>query len=234
MSDTAGLHSESVSRESSVDAHGNPHDPNDRSSAPLAALTPSLAQGAQAEDRDPSGPRFLRACDNCRRRKVKCNGERPSCSHCRRVDAPCHYSVKPKSRRMWKCLETPEVSAAPAGAAVSAAAGDKRIADSTTAKLLARVETMERLLMQRSGLNSPRMPAGFSAVPGGDDGAAGAASAMAHMPAQAGQQADTGYPHAAAGGGAGGAQFHSGPSGGAAGMRFHGGSDAPSRRDSEG
>ncbi|KAJ2136029.1 hypothetical protein IW137_005594, partial [Coemansia sp. RSA 1287] len=171
MSDTTG-HSTSVSRESSVGAHT--HGTYAASNTPLASmLRPQSIQNAQPDDHDSSSPRFLRACDNCRRRKVKCDGVRPSCNHCRRVDAPCHYSVKPKSRRMWKCLETPEVGAPQVGSSGSAAVVDKQSADSTTAKLLARVETMERLLMQRNGVNSPRVP-----VVGADDASSVAGTSM--------------------------------------------------------
>ncbi|KAJ2748989.1 hypothetical protein H4S06_004770, partial [Coemansia sp. BCRC 34490] len=124
--------------------------------------------------------RYLKACDNCRRRKVKCDGVRPSCGHCNRVDAPCHYSIKPKSRRMWKCLEASgnsnsningssnsgmAVSGVAAGAATVPGSGHilnnengRSALDDTTARLLARVETMERLLMQRSGTANPQRP----------------------------------------------------------------------------
>ncbi|KAJ2810881.1 hypothetical protein H4S07_002415, partial [Coemansia furcata] len=109
--------------------------------------------------------RYLRACDNCRRRKVKCDGVRPSCGHCNRVEVPCHYSIKPKSRRMWKCLEDPDGT--PATLSASAEARPSRASaphtdgsqvDDTTAWLMARVETMERLLMQRNIGSSPRIP----------------------------------------------------------------------------
>ncbi|KAI8323334.1 hypothetical protein GQ54DRAFT_258360, partial [Martensiomyces pterosporus] len=59
--------------------------------APNKASQDSSGGGADAL-------RYLRACDNCRRRKVKCDGGKPSCAHCRRVGASCHYSIKPKSR----------------------------------------------------------------------------------------------------------------------------------------
>ncbi|KAJ1902719.1 hypothetical protein LPJ81_003451 [Coemansia sp. IMI 209127] len=142
---------------------------------PLALLGADNKAGRQqqdtAESADALSERFLKACDNCRRRKVKCNGVRPSCGHCTRVDAPCHYSIKPKSRRMWKCLEaSPGMTggartvAAAAAAPYDVASGSSHILtnenksglDDTTARLLARVETMERLLMQRSGANPPR------------------------------------------------------------------------------
>ncbi|KAJ2398666.1 hypothetical protein GGI23_003113, partial [Coemansia sp. RSA 2559] len=143
---------------------------------PLASLGADNMAGRQqgtAESADASSERFLKACDNCRRRKVKCNGVRPSCGHCTRVDAPCHYSIKPKSRRMWKCLEASPgmaggartvAAAAVAATPYDTASGSSHILtnenksglDDTTARLLARVETMERLLMQRSGANLPR------------------------------------------------------------------------------
>ncbi|KAJ2119202.1 hypothetical protein IW147_006051 [Coemansia sp. RSA 720] len=193
MSDTTGQHSTSVSRESSVGTL-NSHGTYAASNTPLASMLHSQSpQNAQPDDRDSSSPRFLRACDNCRRRKVKCDGVRPSCSHCRRVDAPCHYSVKPKSRRMWKCLETPEVGPPQVGSSGSAAVVDKQSADSTTAKLLARVETMERLLMQRNGVNSPRVPV----VSADDAGNVGGAM----FPTHSGHHADSVFT---------GAQFHAG------------------------
>ncbi|KAJ2005786.1 hypothetical protein GGI04_002112 [Coemansia thaxteri] len=136
------------SRESSAEAPGGPE-----------------AQAATSTGRGSGSVRYLRACDNCRRRKVKCDGVRPSCGHCNRVEVPCHYSIKPKSRRMWKCLESSE-SASTAGPVASGRMSsgslvqpaDKSQADDTTARLLARVETMERLLMQRNGMSSPRVP----------------------------------------------------------------------------
>ncbi|KAJ2788264.1 hypothetical protein GGI15_000069 [Coemansia interrupta] len=132
--------------------------------------------------------RYLRACDNCRRRKVKCDGGKPACAHCTRVDAPCHYSIKPKSRRMWKCLEVDsgvssstasgKTGAAAGGAgAVGAVSSDRGAVDDTTARLLARVETMERLLMQRNSVNSPRIHSGLGIHD--DVGAASSATSAA-------------------------------------------------------
>ncbi|KAJ1994254.1 hypothetical protein GGI25_003437 [Coemansia spiralis] len=120
-----------------------------------------------------SSVRYLRACDNCRRRKVKCDGIRPACGHCTRVDAPCHYSIKPKSRRMWKCLETPGAASVPSSSTTTVPGHilnneNKTTLDDTTAKLLARVETMERLLMQRNGINPPRVAQ--PAIPADDSG----------------------------------------------------------------
>ncbi|KAJ2804853.1 hypothetical protein H4R20_002337 [Coemansia guatemalensis] len=156
------------SRESSADAHDVPNTTGGRKHR-RASTASSTAEGSSGRKNAKSGtpeegdsPRYLRACDNCRRRKVKCDGVRPACGHCRRVDTPCHYSIKPKSRRMWKCLETPEGADA-AGAGAKTAAGEASAKDDNTAKLLARMETMERLLMQRTGVNLPR------ASTGGDD-----------------------------------------------------------------
>ncbi|KAJ2847073.1 hypothetical protein IWW36_004037, partial [Coemansia brasiliensis] len=173
MAEETGRHSQSLSRESSADVHGNSFVSTGPVQGSHGTAVTDNTHTTQSNKKDAGGVRYLRACDNCRRRKVKCDGVRPACSHCRRVEVPCHYSIKPKSRRMWKCLETPESSTI-SGAAASVAAGDKKALDETTAKLMARVETMERLLMQRNGINSPRIPAGLGAM--GDDMAAGASS----------------------------------------------------------
>ncbi|KAI9479218.1 hypothetical protein IWW42_000475 [Coemansia sp. RSA 1085] len=196
MSEEIGRHSQSLSRESSADVHGNSFASTGAAQGSHGTTVTDNTQTAQLNKKDAGAVRYLRACDNCRRRKVKCDGVRPSCSHCRRVEVPCHYSIKPKSRRMWKCLETPESSAA-SGATASAGASDKKALDETTAKLMARVETMERLLMQRNGVNSPRIPAGLGAM--GDDIAANviANSGSAQLSLQSGQRsgsrADSGY-----------------------------------------
>ncbi|KAJ2040831.1 hypothetical protein H4S03_000776 [Coemansia sp. S3946] len=144
---------ESSSRESSVDVP----------MMSTGADGSSTSKARSSTSRSTGSVRYLRACDNCRRRKVKCDGVRPSCGHCNRVEVPCHYSIKPKSRRMWKCLEDPDgtpaaLSAEARPSRASAPHNDGSQADDTTAWLMARVETMERLLMQRNIGNSPRIP----------------------------------------------------------------------------
>ncbi|KAJ1800968.1 hypothetical protein LPJ59_000669, partial [Coemansia sp. RSA 2399] len=63
------------------------------------------------DDRDNEGdetqskqPRLMRACDNCRRKKVKCNGTRPSCTHCTRMKLACHYSPLVRKKRTRRSL----------------------------------------------------------------------------------------------------------------------------------
>ncbi|KAJ2412556.1 hypothetical protein GGI10_003608, partial [Coemansia sp. RSA 2530] len=158
-------HDEGSSRESSVDVP---------MMSPAADNSGTSIKAGPSSSRSTGSVRYLRACDNCRRRKVKCDGVRPSCGHCNRVEVPCHYSVKPKSRRLWKCLEdangTPTAaSAEPRPSRASTLHNDGSPADDTTAWLMARVETMERLLMQRNIGNSPRLPQPASA---NDDSAA--------------------------------------------------------------
>lgn len=57
-------------------------------------------------------PRLRKACDFCRRSKVKCTGESP-CSRCSQLDVPCQYGHttrmgKPKGCRNKKTIETLE------------------------------------------------------------------------------------------------------------------------------
>ncbi|ORX90001.1 hypothetical protein K493DRAFT_288603, partial [Basidiobolus meristosporus CBS 931.73] len=42
--------------------------------------------------------RTSRACDICRRKKVKCDGLKPSCSNCSTLGSKCTYLDKPKKR----------------------------------------------------------------------------------------------------------------------------------------
>ncbi|KAI9226056.1 MAG: nuclear protein, partial [Piptocephalis tieghemiana] len=39
-----------------------------------------------------------RACDTCRRRKVRCDGESPVCSNCKSVQASCTYNDTARKR----------------------------------------------------------------------------------------------------------------------------------------
>jgi len=43
--------------------------------------------------------RIRQACLNCRRKKVRCTGEKPTCSFCTRLSQECVYA---EDRRSWK------------------------------------------------------------------------------------------------------------------------------------
>ncbi|KAJ2346367.1 hypothetical protein GGF43_005003, partial [Coemansia sp. RSA 2618] len=43
--------------------------------------------------------RLLQSCDSCRRRKIRCSGEKPLCSSCVRYQETCHYSPLATPRR---------------------------------------------------------------------------------------------------------------------------------------
>ncbi|KAJ1887063.1 hypothetical protein LPJ66_009313, partial [Kickxella alabastrina] len=42
--------------------------------------------------------RVSRACDRCRRKKVKCDGKRPICTHCEAINGSCTYLDATKKR----------------------------------------------------------------------------------------------------------------------------------------
>ncbi|KAJ1984741.1 hypothetical protein H4R33_004264 [Dimargaris cristalligena] len=47
---------------------------------------------ATSTDAAPKRKRLNQACDGCRRKKVRCDGERPNCRNCRRQQMPCVYN----------------------------------------------------------------------------------------------------------------------------------------------
>ncbi|CAN9356267.1 unnamed protein product [Alternaria alternata] len=61
---------------------------------PLRPLRPAAARPrneplpTQPRDRVPS------ACDQCRTRKIKCDGERPACIECTKRSTSCHYATR--------------------------------------------------------------------------------------------------------------------------------------------
>ncbi|KAJ2357243.1 hypothetical protein GGF43_001582 [Coemansia sp. RSA 2618] len=73
---------------------------------PLQADTPNIDHGGETADEAASGylslhskrQRISRACDRCRRKKVKCDGRRPICTHCEAIDGSCTYLDATKKR----------------------------------------------------------------------------------------------------------------------------------------
>ncbi|KAJ2079811.1 hypothetical protein H4R24_003511 [Coemansia sp. RSA 988] len=53
----------------------------------------------QEDDGQNKQQRLMRACDHCRRKKVKCNGAKPACTHCLRMRLECHYSPLVRKKR---------------------------------------------------------------------------------------------------------------------------------------
>ncbi|KAL4905641.1 hypothetical protein BDW74DRAFT_178009 [Aspergillus multicolor] len=45
-------------------------------------------------DQTPRGPEVGHACNSCRRRKLRCSRELPSCQHCRKTASECQYETK--------------------------------------------------------------------------------------------------------------------------------------------
>ncbi|KAJ1934465.1 hypothetical protein EC988_008804, partial [Linderina pennispora] len=51
--------------------------------------------------------KLLQSCDSCRRRKIRCSGEKPMCSSCIRYQEVCHYSpLATPRRRAGKKIKT--------------------------------------------------------------------------------------------------------------------------------
>ncbi|KAJ2827323.1 hypothetical protein FBU31_003197 [Coemansia sp. 'formosensis'] len=99
--------------------------------------------------------RLLQSCDSCRRRKIRCSGEKPTCSSCVRYQEICHYSpLATPRRRAGKRARTgePETSHEPmpttpttAGATGAVAAEmprEESVAPSHSAPLSADVEAL--------------------------------------------------------------------------------------------
>ncbi|KAF2162232.1 hypothetical protein M409DRAFT_69165 [Zasmidium cellare ATCC 36951] len=50
------------------------------------------------ESRDPKRRRIARACDMCRKKKIKCDGKMPKCSHCENYKTECIFTHVEKKR----------------------------------------------------------------------------------------------------------------------------------------
>ncbi|KAJ2555058.1 hypothetical protein EV175_002378, partial [Coemansia sp. RSA 1933] len=58
------------------------------------------------------GARLMLSCDNCRRKKIRCNGGKPLCASCQRNGAPCRYSpVGPRRKPRRSTAQTAKAKA---------------------------------------------------------------------------------------------------------------------------
>ncbi|KAF4988185.1 hypothetical protein FDECE_15161 [Fusarium decemcellulare] len=90
--------------------------------------------------------RVRQACQNCRRKKTRCSGERPICAFCARLHQDCHYddswlaSVQASDPE----VEQPPMRIAPAGASV----------DTTLAARIATIESQLGMLEYSGAVSS--------------------------------------------------------------------------------
>lgn len=71
-----------------------------------SVLPPDYLQGVMEpvgveehhENGDMKRRRIAKACDACRRKKIKCDGKQPCCSHCENYKTDCVYTHVEKKR----------------------------------------------------------------------------------------------------------------------------------------
>ena len=54
--------------------------------------------GPEGGGRDPKRRRIARACDMCRKKKIKCDGKMPKCGHCENYKTECIFTQQEKKR----------------------------------------------------------------------------------------------------------------------------------------
>src|SRR3954453_24191631 len=72
---------------------------------PPTFLTPNIdndnlspASNPATETQSIKRKRLTQACDACRKKKVKCSGEKPSCNNCTRLGTTCTYLPSTRKR----------------------------------------------------------------------------------------------------------------------------------------
>ncbi|KAL4890754.1 fungal-specific transcription factor domain protein [Aspergillus ambiguus] len=72
--------------------------------SPMSAMLPNPtfenepAMGATEDNNDAKRRRIARACDMCRKKKIKCDGKMPKCSHCMNYKTECVFTQVEKKR----------------------------------------------------------------------------------------------------------------------------------------
>ena len=75
------------------------HRPSDEASGPINVkeeLDPKPSWADQKTKAGKERKRLPLACIACRRKKIRCSGEKPACKHCTRARMPCVYKVTPR------------------------------------------------------------------------------------------------------------------------------------------
>lgn len=70
--------------------------------------------------------RIRQACEPCRRKKSRCPGEKPICSHCARLQQNCYYADERPEHERTSITPSPQVAGI---RPVSSSAGDRRVED---------------------------------------------------------------------------------------------------------
>ncbi|KAK6509596.1 hypothetical protein TWF481_004332 [Arthrobotrys musiformis] len=60
---------------------------------------PSGTPGDDGDAGDPKRRRIARACDQCRKKKIKCDGKTPACTHCQNYHTECVFTLVEKKRQ---------------------------------------------------------------------------------------------------------------------------------------
>ncbi|KAI9259990.1 nuclear protein, partial [Helicostylum pulchrum] len=53
---------------------------------------------SSTRDLDNKRKRLTQACELCRRKKIRCDGGKPTCGNCTRLNSECTYSTNSKKR----------------------------------------------------------------------------------------------------------------------------------------
>ncbi|RAH42101.1 transcription factor atrR [Aspergillus brunneoviolaceus CBS 621.78] len=145
---------------------GYPHDTSPIPSAHHnAAFQDDTAMGMGDDSNDAKRRRIARACDMCRKKKIKCDGKMPKCSHCINYKTDCVFTQVEKKRNPPKGAKYIEGLENRLGRMESLLRLSGLLSEEDGGKT--DLGTLERRLADRSlangGLSLPRSPGKFNA-----------------------------------------------------------------------
>lgn len=82
----------------SQDMFAGDYDPDSPTQAGFAYFTGDGSLGGQDSGEDPKRRRIARACDMCRKKKIKCDGAMPACKNCINYKTECIFTQVEKKR----------------------------------------------------------------------------------------------------------------------------------------
>ncbi|KAJ1663216.1 hypothetical protein IW140_004439 [Coemansia sp. RSA 1813] len=113
--------------------------------------------------------RLMLSCDNCRKKKIRCNGGKPVCTSCQRNGAPCHYSpVGPRKKPRRSTAHTAGAGAGARSRQQRKTPSESVISDSDSAETSAAIRTAGHRAKRRASSlqisDNDRASAGVSSV----------------------------------------------------------------------